>query len=426
MTQENDKDSDNIDADVAVIGAGIIGLSVAMYLQAEGRRVLLIDRKGIGQETSAGNAGALAFSDILPLASPRILRQAPRWLMDPLGPLAIRPGYALQIAPWLMRFGLASRPAAYRASIEAITALMRLAAQEFGKMLAQANASYMLRPEGSLQVYEGEEQFQASLAGWEERTKAGIEFEHVSGERLRQLQPGLADSITAGTFVPQWATVSDPSGVCQALGAHLLKNGAELCQEQIQNLAPHGNGVAIKLSQGRVIHAKQAVVATGAWSGQLAAGLGNSVPLETERGYNTTLPQSAFDLKRQVIFGTHGFVATPLSTGIRIGGAVELGGLKLPPNFQRSADMLAKASRLLPGLRTEGGKQWMGFRPSLPDSLPVIGYSAATSQVVYAFGHGHLGLTQSAATGKLVSELLAGKKPSVSLEPFRADRFRLF
>jgi D-amino-acid dehydrogenase len=420
------QDSSSIETDVAVIGAGIIGLSVAMYLQADGRKVLLVDRKGIGQETSSGNAGALAFSDILPLASPRILRQAPRWLLDPLGPLAIRPGYALQIAPWLMRFGLASRPAAYRASIEAITALMRLSAQEFGKMLAQANASHMLRPDGSLQVYEGEAEFQASLPGWEERTRAGITFEHVRGERLRQLQPGLADSITAGTYVPQWATVSDPADVCQALGAHLLRNGAELCQEEVQSLSPQGGGVMIKLSPGREIHARQAVIATGAWSRHLAAGLADTVPLETERGYNTTLPLGAFDLKRQIIFGAHGFVATPLSSGIRIGGAVELGGLKLPPNFTRSSDMLAKASRLLPGLRTEGGKQWMGFRPSLPDSLPVIGQATATPAVVYAFGHGHLGLTQSAATGRLVCELLAGKKPAIALEPLRPSRFKLF
>jgi D-amino-acid dehydrogenase len=418
--------TETIEADVAVIGAGIIGLSVAMYLLAEGRKVLLIDRKGIGQETSAGNAGALAFSDILPLASPRILRQAPRWLMDPLGPLAIRPGYALQIAPWLMRFGLASRPAAYVASIEATTQLMRLAALEFHQMLVQANASHMLRQDGSLQVYEGEAEFQASLEGWKVRHQAGIEFEHVQGERLRDLQPGLAGSITAATFVPQWATVSDPLDVCTALGRHLLNSGVVLRKDEVQRVLPNEGCVRIEVLQGVVVQAKQAVIATGAWSRQLASGLGNVIPLETERGYNTTLPPDAFNLKRQIIFGAHGFVATPLSSGIRIGGAVELGGLKLPPNFKRSSDMLTKASRLLTGLRTEGGRQWMGFRPSLPDSLPVIGPSLASKQVVYAFGHGHLGLTQSAATGKLVSELLMGKKPSISLSPYLADRFKLF
>jgi D-amino-acid dehydrogenase len=300
-----------------------------------------------------------------------------------------------------------------------------LAALEFHQMLAQANALHMLRRDGSLQVYEGEAELQTSLAGWEVRMQAGIEFEHVRGERLRDLQPGLASSITAATFVAQWATVSDPLEVCTALGRHLLQNGITLRKEEVQSLRSNQGGVRLELSQGSIIQAKQAVIAAGAWSRQLAAGLGNAIPLETERGYNTTLPIGAFDLKRQIIFGAHGFVATPLSTGIRIGGAVELGGLKLPPNFKRSTDMLTKASRLLPGLRTEGGKQWMGFRPSLPDSLPVIGHATATPQVVYAFGHGHLGLTQSAATGKLVSELLTGKKPSIPLEPYRAERFRL-
>ncbi|OGB33495.1 MAG: amino acid dehydrogenase [Burkholderiales bacterium RIFCSPLOWO2_02_FULL_66_35] len=410
-------------ADVAVVGAGIIGLSVAMHLVAQGRSVLLIDRKGIAQETSAQNAGALAFSDILPLASPRILRQAPRWLLDPLGPLAIRPGYALQMLPWLLRFGLASRPSAYRASLQAQTQLMRLAAPAFHAMLARAKASHMIRQDGSLQVYESDAEFRSSLPGWQLRAEAGIAFEHVKGEGLRALQPGLASSIISGTFVPHWETVSDPFEVASALGRHVMQAGANWQQAEVRSIAVREDGVELQLAQGDTVRAKQAVIATGAWSRHLAAQLGDAVPLETERGYNTTLPPGAFDLQRQIIFGAHGFVVTPLSTGIRVGGAVELGGLKLPPNFKRSAHMLQKASHLLPGLRTEGGTQWMGYRPSLPDSLPVIGHAKASRQVVYAFGHGHLGLTQSAATGQLVAELLAGQTPSIPLEPFRPDRF---
>ncbi|HZX82308.1 MAG TPA: FAD-binding oxidoreductase, partial [Reyranella sp.] len=159
------------------------------------------------------------------------------------------------------------------------------------------------------------------------------------------------------------------------------------------------------------------------WSRPLALGLGDAIPLETERGYNTTLPPGAFDLKRQLTFGGHGFVVTPLSTGIRVGGAVELGGLTRPPNFKRSDAMLTKASAFLPGLKTEGGTQWMGFRPSLPDTLPVIGRSTASTRVLYAFGHGHSGLTQSAATGRLIADLIAGRAPSISIDPFRPDRF---
>ncbi len=166
------------------------------------------------------------------------------------------------------------------------------------------------------------------------------------------------------------------------------------------------------------------MIAAGAWSRRLTDRLGDHIPLESERGYNTTLPPGAFDLRRQLIFGGHGFVITPLSNGLRVGGAVELGGLDLPPNFKRSEAMLAKARRFLPGLKPEGGAQWMGFRPSLPDSLPVIGPSRASPRITYAFGNGHLGLTQSAGTGRLVRDLICGETPSIDLSPFSPARFR--
>ncbi len=177
------------------------------------------------------------------------------------------------------------------------------------------------------------------------------------------------------------------------------------------------------MPMGRRLEAKQALVAAGAWSKSLTKPLGDAIPLDTERGYNTTLPPGSFDVKRQLTFGGHGFVVTPLTSGIRVGGAVELGGLNLPPNFARADAMLTKAKAFLPGLSVTGGKQWMGFRPSLPDSLPAIGFSRASRNIVYAFGHGHLGLTQSAATGKLVAELLAGAPPSLDLSPFSPQRF---
>jgi D-amino-acid dehydrogenase len=182
-------------------------------------------------------------------------------------------------------------------------------------------------------------------------------------------------------------------------------------------------GVELSFADGSQRRARQAVVAAGAWSKSLTEPLGDRIPLETERGYNTTLPAGSFDLRRQLTFGGHGFVISKLATGIRVGGAVELGGLELPPNYARADAMLQKAARFLAGLRTEGGTQWMGFRPSLPDSLPVIGASSANPDIVYAFGHGHLGLTQSAATGRLVQQLLDRQPPAIDLSPFRPQRF---
>jgi D-amino-acid dehydrogenase len=410
-------------ADVVVIGAGIIGIAAASYLIDDGRSVLVIDRGEIAMGASFGNAGAFAFSDVLPLASPGIMRKAPKWLVDPLGPLSIPPAYLPTIAPWLLRFWRASRPDRTRHSMLAQIALMRLAQAEMMTLIGRAGLSPMVRSDGNLELYESEEEWTAALPGWQARKAEGIEFEHLHGAAIAQLQPGLSPRFKVATFVPGWKTVSDPYVFACALAKWVEERGGRFERGEATAVRPSGRGVEVGLSNGPVIKARQAVIACGAWSRLLTLGLGDGIPLETERGYNTTLPPDAFDLRRQLTFGGHGFVITPLATGIRIGGAVELAGLKRPPNFERSQVMLRKAATFLPGLKTDGGKQWMGFRPSLPDTLPVIGRSSASADVVYAFGHGHLGLTQSAATGRLVADLLAGRAPAIPVEPFRPGRF---
>jgi D-amino-acid dehydrogenase len=410
--------------DVVIVGGGIIALASAQKLLAAGRRVTIIERKGIAQGTSFGNAAALAFSDILPLAASGKIRQVPKWLMDPLGPLSIPPAYALKIAPWLWRFWREGRPDRIQRSIAAQVALMRLAAREMASLVAESAMGAMVRHDGSLELYESEAEFARSMPGWQARAAHGVTFEHVRGERLAALQPGLSAGFVAGTFVPGWQTVSNPYDFALALARAVQASGALFLRGEVSAITPSGAGVAIRLADGGQLTAAAGVIATGAWSRRLTDPLGDRIPLETERGYNTTLPLGAFDVRRQLIFGGHGFVITPLVDGLRVGGAVELGGLDLPPNFKRSAAMLKKATGFLPGLKPEGGQQWMGFRPSLPDSLPVIGPSCASPRIVYAFGNGHLGLTQSAGTGRLVRELVCGETPSIDVSPFRPGRFR--
>jgi D-amino-acid dehydrogenase len=166
------------------------------------------------------------------------------------------------------------------------------------------------------------------------------------------------------------------------------------------------------------------VLAAGAWSKPLAQGLGDRIPLDTERGYNVSFPGATTQISRPVSFEGHGFVVTPLDTGLRVGGAVELGGLNLPPNHDRTRALHAKAKRFVRGVPEIGeGTMWMGFRPCIPDSLPVIGHARKTRDVVYAFGHGHYGLTQSAGTAGLVADLIAGRTPPIDLSPFSPQRF---
>lgn len=409
--------------DVIVIGAGVVGLSAALALQARGCRVTVLDREGPAAGASAGNAGAFAFTDILPLASPGILRKAPKWLLDPLGPLSVPPAYALRIAPWMWRFWRACAPSQVAASTTAQTALMDLSKAELEPFLAATGTFPMLRRDGNLQVYESEAEFRASLSGWQARADHGIEFRHMGPEEMAALQPGLSPRFVKGSFTPGWYSIADPKDYTLALADRFRAQGGEVARAEVVSLTPLSEGVEVLVAGGMPRRAGHVVLAAGAHSHLVARSLGDRIPLETERGYNTTLPGDAFDLRLQITFGGHGFVVSRLSSGIRVGGAVELGGLKLPPNFRRSEAMLQKARAFLPGLKPDGGVQWMGFRPSLPDSLPAIGPSRASPRVTYAFGHGHLGLTQSAGTARLVADLVTGARPPLDLAPFSPQRF---
>lgn len=411
--------------DVLVIGAGVVGLSVAHAALARGLIVQVVDREGPAAGASAGNAGGFAFAEIHPLASPETLLASPRWLLDPLGPLSIPPRYAARIAPWMARFACASLPHRVAASTRAQAGLMTLARATLEPFMALTGTSAQLRKTGQIAVHETARAFEADCRAREEAEHFGFGWRPLVGaDAIAAVQPGLSPRFTHATATEDWWAIADPKLYVLALAEALRAKGAGIETSPVVGLSAVEGGAAAHLADGGRIDARQIVLAAGARSHLLARTIGDRIPLETERGYNTTLPPGAFDLRRHITFAGHGFVAAPLSTGIRIGGAVELGGLDLPPNYARARAMLAKARSFLPGLRAEGGTEWMGFRPSLPDTLPAIGRSARLPAVIHAFGHGHLGLTQSSATATLVAELLTGQRPSLDLAPFNPARFR--
>ncbi|MBW3096396.1 NAD(P)/FAD-dependent oxidoreductase [Pseudohoeflea coraliihabitans] len=407
-----------------VIGGGVVGVHIAALLAEAGHQVDLFDPAGIAERTSRGNAAALAFTDIIPLATPGILWKAPRWLIDPLGPLSIRPAYLFRLAPWLLRFALASRPARVEAATMAQAELMRIAEHETLTLAERAGIAAMIRHDGCLELYESEDELAASQPGWDRKAAAGIAYTHLRGAELAALQPGLSPRFVAGTFVPAWKTVTEPQHYARAVWAYAERLGARLDRCRVTRLDLRRERPAAHLSDGRRIEADRIIVAAGAWSKSVLTGTSAAeLPLDTERGYNTTLPSTAFDLKRQLIFPGHGFVITPLENGIRVGGAVEFAGLKARPNFDRATAMLDKARQFLPGLDPANGRQWMGYRPSLPDTLPVLGRLKEHRDVILAFGNGHLGLTQAAAMGRLVTDIVSDQPPPLDLAPFRPDRF---
>ncbi|WP_339110120.1 FAD-dependent oxidoreductase [Thioclava sp. GXIMD4216] len=415
--------ADSNTTDITVIGAGIVGITSALELARAGFRVTVLDRKGVAAETSRGNAGAFAFADIEPLATPGILRKAPKWLLDPLGPLSMPPAYAMRMLPWMWKFWRASSARNYAAGVAAQSAMMQHSRAALERLVPRVGGEAMLRREGQLQLYATEAEFRASQPNWAEKERHGIRCTYLhSPAEIAEIQPGLNPCFTRAGFTPDWVNVTDPALWTEHLAQALRGLGGRIERAEVRRLRPTETGVEITTDRGPR-HAAQVVLAAGAWSHRLARHLGDHLPLETERGYNTTFPTATVDLRTHVTFPMHGFVVTKIGNGLRVGGAVELGGLDLPPDYRRAKTLLQKAMTFLPGLQGTGGTEWMGYRPSLPDSLPAIGHARATHRVIYAFGHGHLGLTQSAGTAELVCALAQGARPQIDLTPFSPARF---
>lgn len=411
-------------AHAMIVGAGIVGLSCALAAQRDGWRVTLVDRDFEGDRASHGNAGGIAVSECVPLSLAGMGIKPLKWLLDPLGPLAIRPQHAPRLLPWYLALRKASQPRHHARIGDALAALNRRALADIEAMLAELGLSADLHQRGALTVYETDRAFHDDQPAWDFKRERGVRWRVVPQAALRDLEPALAPVFKHAVMLEDWAHIDDPKRIVDTLRARVVAQGATLITADVVGLAvPGADAAGVVLRDGNTVSADRVVVAAGAWSARLASTLGDRALVESERGYNTTLPASAHRLSREVIFAERLFVATPLAVGLRIGGAAEFAGLEAPANYRRSDALLQLARRYLPGLDESAAEQWMGHRPTTPDSLPVIGASAHSDRVLYAFGHGHLGLTQSATTAALIADLLGNRVPGMDLRPYAITRF---
>jgi D-amino-acid dehydrogenase len=409
-------------SEVVVIGAGIVGLACAFHLRKDGLGVTVVDRDPEGDKASFGNAGGIGISEVVPAAVPGVFWRVPGWLLDPLGPLALRPSHAPRLVPWLLRFSRSAAPSEVARISAALAALNLRVYDDLVPMLAATGLSGELHRKGALSVYESEAGYRRDQAEWALKRSLGIETEEISGEEARRIEPALGPIVRRAIVTPQWGHVSDPKRVVDGLRRWLVANGVELVRGDASAIAVSGSP-SVALQDGRSLSAANIVLAAGAWSGALARGIGDPVLLESERGYNTTLPRPGVTLEREVIFAERKFTATPLSCGLRIGGAAEFAGLTARANYRRSRALVTLAKLYLPGLDAGGGTQWMGHRPATPDGLPVIGRSPRHHSVLYAFGHGHVGLTLAATTGRFIADLVSARPPATDLGPYSIARF---
>ena len=413
-----------LDCDVVIIGGGIIGYSIALSLQKSGKTVFIIDRNDKNSNASRKNAGAFAFADLIPLATPEVLLSAPKWLLDPTGPLYVHPGYIFSVFPWMMRFWQASWHHRFTQSLIAQASLMALSRDALERQVNELNAEFLLHRRGQLRLYQHTEHFHKSAKFWSACREYNVPFELLdSPEKIAEVQSGLDDRFVHAGYTPNWINVSDPNSWMQHIEKSFVARGGKQINSNVDGISPKQTNVVIKMD-GRELNALFCVVAAGAWSKKLASGIGDRIPLDTERGYNITLQDANFELDTHLTFAEHGFVISNVNSGIRVGGAVEFAGLNKAPNFHRADALLKKAENFLPILRTAIiENKWMGFRPSLPDSLPVIDHSSISRRVLYAFGHGHLGLTQAAGTAEIVTDLIIGQSPKINVSAFSAKRF---
>lgn len=415
----------NVQAPSAIIvGAGIVGLYTAYYLQRAGWRVMVIDRDEPGMGCSSGNAGALSTGSVAPLGMLGIARQAPRMLLDPSGPLSVPPHYWLAAAPWLLRFIRASAPENVAAISSALKQLLVPALDCHQQVMHDLGESSLIQATGQLHVYPDAKAAAKDSGGWALRRQHGIQFEELDSDQIHSLEPQIGAHYKLGYFMPDQCMVVNPLRQAQAIAAALAARGITFVRDEALALHLEGRRVTGVVCQQGSYMADHLVVCAGAWSARLLKKLGYRVPLETQRGYHLTLTGSGINLRRPVVAADRKIFATPMETGLRLAGTVEFGGLDRPPT-QRRAQLLKKYGKLIfPELNENAQAQpWMGHRPCLPDSLPVLGSARAFDGLWLNFGHGHLGLTMSAISGELVAKAMLGQATSVDLAPYAIERF---
>ena len=406
--------------EIAVIGAGVIGLTIALELIDQGHEVVLVDPGPPGMGASYGNAGTIAGYATSPVGTPDVLRNLPSLLLSKTSPLAIRHRTLPSLAPWLMRFLWQSLPAQAERNARSLAALLTGAAEMWDDLALRVQGAGILQRRGCLYLYETPKAFTQAWTELDQRRRLGVEVDLVGPDRLAELEPNLPQGLGGAAFFTG-ATFLDDPGRMMGLIADAVLERAQHIPARAERLERRPDGVVIE-GPGLHLHARRVVIAAGAHSRDLARQAGDRIPLDTERGYHVEWDMAEPLLSRPACPTARGFYFCPMAGRLRVAGTVELGGLTLPPSPHRIAKLVEGARAFFPDLGPPD-RDWMGFRPSIPDSLPVIGPSSGGAEVIHAFGHGHLGVTLAPVTARMVAAIIDGHDPGPAARACRPGRF---
>jgi len=406
-----------------VIGAGIIGSSCAWHLQRKGLEVTLVDAVPPGQSCSSGNASCLSTSSVIPFSYPGIIRKVPGWLLDPLGPMSIRPRDFASLLPWFWKFWRVSSMQNVERIATAQAHLMRTVFADYDEMLNATEAAHLRHSRGAVHVYDTEKEYHREKWQIELRARLGFETQRLSRAELKALLPCLKLDNGVALMMPDWQHLLDPEKVTARFAQHFIANGGNWIQDRVSTVTSSDTQLSLQTESGRRIEADKLVVAAGAWSNSIAEQLDCKVPMIAKRGYHSMISNPGIELQCPVMSLSRAFVMTPMADGLRVAGTAEFASLDAEPEYQRARVLLTQANHYLEGLQTDGVGEWMGQRPMMSDSLPVISPSPRHRNVYYAFGHGHYGLTQGPTTGRIIADMIVGNQASIDLAPYRFDRF---
>ena len=426
----NEPDRDRNQRHAVVIGSGAVGCATAIEALRAGMRVTVIDPESAGgpHATSYGNSGWLSTHSVIPPALPGAWRKVPGWLADPTGPLAVRWGYLPKALPWLLRYLAAGwTEARVQRTATALRTLLTDAPELHRRLALEAGVSHLIEQRGLLHVYRSRQEFEGEALAWRVRSRIGVRWDEWDATTLRRNEPDLDPRYTFGIFVGEAGHCRDPGAYVAALARHAESLGAKIVRSRATGFRVERGRLRAVLTEDGQIACETAAICAGARSAELAASVGSRVPLESERGYHVQLTTPTKGPRTPMMAADGKLIVHWMNGGLRAGGQVEIAGLRAPPDWRRADILYGHLRTMFDGLPatadSPGVQRWLGHRPSTPDGLPCIGPSAATDDVVLAFGHGHVGLGGSARTGLWAARWMAGLPPDAALSAFSPARF---
>lgn len=408
---------------VAIIGAGIVGVSTAIWLQRAGVDTILIDREGPAAGTSYGNAGVLASASVVPVTVPGLIGKAPRMLLDKKQPLFLNWSYLPVMLPWLSRYLSYCKPEKVTRIATALTPLLGNSLEDHQALAKGTGAEKYISPAEFVYVYRDREHFKSDHYGWQVRKEHGFSWSEYEGAALKKFDPVLAGAQGFAASVHNHGRISDPGRYVQQLARHYEQNGGTIHKAAVEDFIIRNQTITGVRTDTATIDCKAAVVATGAWSKALMKKLNCAIPLEAERGYHIELYNPSAIPKMPSMIASGKFVMTPMDGRLRLAGMVEFGGLVAGANKAPIEFLKQYIHQIIPDLQWTHMKEWLGHRPAPVDSVPVIGETPTVKGAWVGFGHQHVGLTGGARTGQLLADLITEKEIKIDMTPYRVDRF---